>query len=118
MDAAGARALARRIAEQQAHGEEDAQTTPAVPAQAPAQLSFEAPRMTPPAGVSDGGDSAYSVRPAKQMSQGGPDIRRYTTDVRREDGGEGPTVITTIRCHSLVDGRWQSRVVEVRAESV
>jgi hypothetical protein len=118
MDAAGARALARRIADQQARGDEDAQTTPAVPAQEPAQPSFaEAPRTTPPPAVSRGGDSA-SVRPAGQMSQGGRDVRRYTTEVRREDSGEGPTVITTIRCHSLVDGHWQSRVVEVRAESV
>jgi hypothetical protein len=114
MDAAGARALARRIEEQRAREERHAPTTAA-----PAQPSFAAaPRMTGPPADSLGGESAYSVRPARHKSAGGRDIRRYTTDVRREDTGEGPTLISTIRCHSLVDGRWQSRVVEVRIESV
>jgi hypothetical protein len=114
MDAAGARALAQRIEEQRAREEEEALTTAA-----PAQLSFAAaPRMARPPAVSISSESAHSVSPAGHPSERRRDIRRYTTDVRQEDKGDGPILVTTIRRHSLVDGRWQSRVVEVRIDPV
>ncbi len=105
MDAAGARALARRIEEQRALEEE--------------QRALEEKRGLPqPAPASLGPPPTVSTMPAGSPlgSQGHRDVRRYTREVRREDVGEGPTVVTTVRCHSLVDGRWQSRVVDVRVE--
>jgi hypothetical protein len=124
MDAAGARALARRIEEQQAREERDVReesAAPTIPAHPPApeQVSFApAARKTRPPAASLGAESTHSVRPGTPKSPRRPDIRRYTTEVRRADKPEGPTVVTTIRCHSLVDGRWQSRVVDVRFESL
>ena len=103
MDAAGARALARRIEEQRALDEEE-------------QRALEEKRGLPQAAPAP--PPAVTTTPAGSplASQGRRDVRRYTREVRREDVGEGPTVITTVRCHSLVDGRWQSRVVDVRVE--
>jgi hypothetical protein len=118
MDAAGARALARRIEEQQASEERDTLTTRAAAPAVAKPSSPAARRKTPPPAISSSHDSSHSVPPARDKSEGRRDIRRYTTDVRREDTGEGPTVTTTIRCHSLVDGHWESRIVEVRVESV
>jgi hypothetical protein len=40
----------------------------------------------------------------------------YSREWRREEIDGRPRVVTTIRCLALVDGEWQSRVVDVRVE--
>ena len=112
MDAAGARALAERIEAQRTLDAEKALRS-RVPAKSIPPAPFEA---TAPALSLEG--LVTVVRRAERAASGiRRDIRRYTRDVRHEDVGEEPAVVTTVLCHALVEGRWQSRVVDVRVES-
>lgn len=123
MDAEGARALARRIAEQQAREEEQARE--ARRATAGAELPDEPPRPTAPLApieeppvaprekpsTTEGNDD--DVRVPRQESGGSRDIRMYSrsTETKIVDGM--PAVVTTVHCRTLVGGEWQSRVVRV-----
>lgn len=95
MDVAGARVLAARIAEHNARVLE----RPGKPGEGDghAPQGVDVVRVT--------------ARPAAEAR----DLRMYTADVHFEeiDGRSSP--VTVVRCRRVVDGEWQSRVVEVDA---
>jgi hypothetical protein len=112
MDVAGARALARRIEEQQARraAQEDERRAPAVTY---TPISGEPPPPAQARVVTTSRSDVEIVHVPARSQADGRDVRMYTRHVRRGivDGREA--VVTTIRCQALVDGRWESRVVEV-----
>jgi hypothetical protein len=114
VDAEGARALAQRILAQQALDEAAAAAEPrsapagrAAPAVAPA-ASFREPR---PAAVTSPDGHVVYVRPGRRTVRG--DIRMFSREIRRELVDGCDTEVTIVRCRGLVDGVWESRIVNV-----
>lgn len=114
MDAAGARALAQRIQEEQARIAER---------ESAARSSVEV-AFTPPPGPtaarqerrrasSEGVEIAQL--PARQAADR-RDIRLFTKDVSPADVDGRQTRVAVTRCRALVNGRWVSRIVEVEVE--
>jgi hypothetical protein len=93
MDVAGARALADRIAEHRtrSRGMGDERHS----ARAHARPGIDLLDVQPRAAI------------------GARDLRMYTTDVHMEDVDGRPTAVTVVRCRRVVDGHWETRVVEV-----
>jgi hypothetical protein len=121
MDAAGARALARRIEEQQARNA----TRDSILPPAPQPVRSDPVTLTPTQGASVAArldqPPVHEVEIARpRASQPGRrrDIRMYSRTVAYETVDGRPAVVTTVRCRALVDGEWQSRIVEVQVEPV
>jgi hypothetical protein len=93
MDVAGARALADRIAKHRAR----------------TRGIVEERDLAPNRGRTR--DDLLEVEP--RAAVGIRDLRMYTTDVRIEDVDGRPTAVTVVRCRRVVDGQWETRVVEV-----
>jgi hypothetical protein len=117
MDPAGARALARRIEEHQALLREQAAEAERSTARSPVTATYAPVRAWPapahaPAAKTAPPDVEIVRLPARPAAEE-RDVRMYMREVRRErvDGREA--VVTTIRCRTLHEGRWQSRVVDV-----
>jgi hypothetical protein len=91
MDVAGARALANRIAEHRARRRGTAEERSSGP-----QTS-----------------AAADVRDVEPETAAARDLRIYTADVRLADVDGRPTPVTVVRCRRVVDGHWETRVVEV-----
>jgi hypothetical protein len=94
MDVKGAQALAERILQQEQAG-------PRPPAEG---------RQALPRRVPTGTEVVWL--PARSVADR-PDLRIYTAEVRLEEVNGRSTAVTVVHCLRVVDGRWQSRVVEV-----
>lgn len=111
MDAAGARALARRIEEEQARVAEAASWP------SPMRVTVEpAPRDRPSARVeatSSPNVRVEIVRLRRRPAAEDRDLRLYTRDVRSEEVDGRVTAVARVRCQTLVAGRWESRILRV-----
>ena len=127
MDPAGARALARRIEEQrrreaEAQREGDAADPhtpepPRSPDEASPTVLFTPvpPRRTERTAKEPPGAPAR-VEIARPPAPRNRDVRMYSREWRREEIDGRQRVVTTIRCLALVEGEWQSRIIDVRVE--
>jgi hypothetical protein len=119
MDAAGARALARRIEEQrQREAARDPVVPPPTEVAPPVRLSFTPPELPPaaPRRERQARERQVEIAPAGRGAEAKRDIRMYSRTVEREIIDGQPAFVTTVHCLALVDGEWHSRVVDVQVE--
>lgn len=129
MDAAGARALARRIAEQQrrdSEAEDGLADAPEPPADTgekretgPSVIftpfpSQQSPR--PPKAPSSTMGTNVEIARARAAATPNSDVRIYSRERRREEVEGRTRTVTIVRCLALVEGEWQSRIVDVRVD--
>ena len=103
-------------AERKRHGEADALQPPT---QAPDPTVLYTPVTSPPKPLgrskSPAGTPIDRARPPLGPN-GNRDIRMYSREWTREEIDGQVKVVTTVRCLALVDGEWQSRIVDVRVD--
>ena len=120
MDAAGARALARRIEEQkQREAARDPVASSTAEVASPVRPSLTPPELPPgaPGRERQARERQVEIAPAgRGAPEGRRDIRMYSRTVEREIIDGQPALVTTVHCLALVDGEWHSRVVDVQVE--
>jgi hypothetical protein len=130
MDPAGARALAKRIEEQrQLEAEARRERVDTTDSHAPPPdgdagsepaptvlFTPVAPRPVKRAEPAPPQSSQIEIARAPAHAAPKRDVRMYSREWRREEVDGRQRVVTTIRCLALVDGEWQSRVVDIRVE--